>query len=58
MKIEDAIQIMEKSLKDAERLMKNPKISKLEKTEARAAKRAYAHCIGLMQAVIEKKGWA
>lgn len=58
MKIEDAIQIMQKSLQEAERLLKKPEVSKLEKTEARATKRAYAHCIGLMQAVIEKKGWA
>jgi len=58
MKIEDAIKIMEKSLQEAEVLLKKTQISKVEKTEARATKRAYAHCIGLMQAVMEKKGWA
>jgi len=58
MKFEDAIQIMEKSLQEAEQLMQDPKKSKLEKTEARAMKQAYAHCIGLVQAIIEKKGWA
>ena len=58
MKIEDLLEVLENSLDEAEAAMKNPKFSDKERIEARGNAKAYAHCIGLVKAVLEKKGWA
>lgn len=58
MKIEDVLKVLENYLREAENTVANPKLSKLERNEAKGAKKAYAHCIGLVKAVIEKKGWS
>ena len=57
MKIEDLLSIMENHLREAEGEVNNPDFSEMERSEARGAKQAYAHCIGLVKAVLEKKGW-
>jgi hypothetical protein len=48
---------LENHLREAEEAVKNPKLSKSEQSEAQGAKKAYAHCVGLIKAVLEKKGW-
>ena len=58
MKIEDVLKVLENYLHEAEDTVANPKLSRLERNEAKGAKKAYAHCIGLVKAVIEKKGWS
>ncbi len=58
MKIEDVLNIMENHLREAEEAVKNPKLSKSERSEAQGAKKAYAHCVGLVKAILVKKGWA
>lgn len=58
MKIEDALLIMRSNASDAEVKMRSRKVRVEERLEAMATKRAYAHCIGLLEAVIEKKGWS
>ena len=57
MKIEDLLSIMENHLREAERELNDTNFSEVERSEARGAKQAYAHCIGLVKAVLEKKGW-
>lgn len=57
MKIEDVLDVLENSLYEAEEKEKDPKFSQIERSEARGAKNAYAHCVGLVRAVLEKKGW-
>ena len=57
MRIEDLLGIMENHLHEAEREVSNPDFDEMERSEARGAKQAYAHCIGLVKAVLEKKGW-
>lgn len=57
MKIEDVLKIMEKNLLENEKAIKNPELSQKARTEAMGAKKAYAHCIGLVTAVLQKKGW-
>ena len=57
MKIEDILNTMENHLRGKEKELNNPDLSEMERSEARGAKQAYAHCIGLVKAVLEKKGW-
>ena len=57
MKIEDVMKVIEKYMHEAEKTSENPKLTVMERTEARGEKKAYAHCIGLVNAVLEKKGW-
>ena len=56
MKIEDVLKVLENSLHEAEDTAANPKLSRAERNEAKGASKAYAHCIDLVKAVIEKKG--
>ena len=58
MKIEDVLKVLENSLNEAQEAMKNPKLSGKERIEARGNEKAYAHCVGLVKAVLKKKGWA
>ena len=57
MKIEDVLNILENYLHEAEEAVENTKLSAMERSEARGAKTAYAHCVGLVKAALEKKGW-
>jgi hypothetical protein len=57
LKIEDILNAMENHLREAEEALNNPDFSEMERSEARGAKQAYAHCIGLVKAVLAKKGW-
>ena len=58
MKIEDVLHVIEDYLQKAEQTVRNTELSKMERIEARGARDAYAHAIGLLKAVIKKKGWA
>lgn len=58
MRIEDVLKVLENSLDEAEKAMKNPELSDKERIEARGNGKAYAHCVGLVKAVLKKKGWA
>ena len=55
MKIEDVLKVLENDLHEAEDTAANPKLSRAERNEAKGAGKAYAHCIDLVKAVIEKK---
>lgn len=57
MKIEEVLKLIEGYLRESEEAVKNPKLANLDRMEARGARSAYAHCIGLLKACIEKKGW-
>ena len=57
MKIEDVLKVIEEYMHEAEKVVENPKLSVMERSEAKGEKKAYAHCIGLIDAVLEKKGW-
>lgn len=57
MKIEDVMQVIENYMHEVEKAAENPKLSVIERSEAKGEKKAYAHCIGLLQAVLAKKGW-
>ena len=57
MKIEDVLEVLENSLHEAEEAMKNHQLSDKERIEARGNAKAYAHTIGLVEAVLKKKGW-
>ena len=57
MKIEDVMAVIENYMHEAEKAAENPKLTVMERSEAKGGKKAYAHCIGLLQAVLEKKGW-
>ena len=57
MKIEDILKVIENYMHEAEKTAENPKLSVVERSEAKGEKKAYAHCIGLVQAVLEKKVW-
>lgn len=57
MRIEDVLKVIEDYLRKSEEAVKNPALSNMERIEARGARNAYAHSIGLLKAVIEKKGW-
>jgi hypothetical protein len=56
-KIEDILTIMQQNLQQAEQAVSNTALSPKDRTEAIGAKKAYAHCINLIHAVLEKKGW-
>lgn len=56
MKIEAVLKKLKKYLREAENTVANPKLSKLERNEAKGAKKAYDRCIDLVKAVIEEKG--
>jgi len=56
-KIEDILTVIENYMHEAEKAAENPKLTVMERSEAKGEKKAYAHCIGLVQAVLEKKGW-
>ena len=58
MKIEDVVKVIEDYLQKAEASVKNQDLSNIERIEARGARDAYAHVIGLLKAVLVKKGWA
>ena len=58
MKIEDVLKLIENYLHEAELKAGNPSLPPAERNEAMGAKTAYAHCAGLIRAVLEKKGWA
>lgn len=57
MKIEDIMQVIENYMHESEKTAENPKLTVIERSEAKGEKKAYAHCIGLLQAALEKKGW-
>ena len=57
MKIEDVMEIMEISLRESDEAVKNSRLSPAARNEALGAKKAYAHCLGLLNAAILKKGW-
>ncbi|MGB5421502.1 MAG: hypothetical protein WBN03_05040 [Desulfobacterales bacterium] len=57
MKIEDVMEIMEISLRDADKAVKDSGLSQAARNEALGAKKAYAHCLGLLSAALQKKGW-
>jgi hypothetical protein len=56
-KIEEVMKVIENYMHEAEKAAENSKLSVVERSEAKGEKKAYAHCIGLVQAVLEKKGW-
>ncbi|MEN8781331.1 MAG: hypothetical protein ABF292_09465 [Desulfobacterales bacterium] len=57
MKIEDVMEIMEISLHEADEAVKDSRLSQAARNEALGAKKAYAHCLGLLKAALQKKGW-
>ena len=57
MKIEEVVKVIENYMHEAEKTAENPKLTVMERSEAKGEKKAYAHCIGLVKAVLAKKGW-
>ena len=57
MKVEDVLEVIEEYMHEAEKAVDNTKLSVMERSEAKGEKKAYAHCIGLINAVLIKKGW-
>ena len=57
MKIEDVMEIMEICLREADKSVKDSQLSQAARNEALGAKKAYAHCVGLLTAALQKKGW-
>ena len=57
MKIEDVMEIMEVNLREADKSVKDSQLSQAARNEALGAKKAYAHCLGLLNAALLKKGW-
>ena len=57
MKIEDVMKIMEISLRETDKAVKDSGLSQAARNEALGAKKAYAHCLGLLSAALQKKGW-
>ena len=57
MKIEDIMKMIENYMRESEKTAENSKLSVVERSEAKGEKKAYAHCIGLLHAALEKKGW-
>ncbi len=51
------MQIMEANLRQAEEALKDSALSQTARNEALGAKKAYAHCLGLLNAALQKKGW-
>ena len=58
MKIEDVVKVIEDYLQKAEASVKNQGLSNIERIEARGARDAYAHALGLLKAVLARKGWS
>jgi hypothetical protein len=56
-KIEDVMEIMVINLRQADEAVKDSQLSQATRSEALGAKKAYAHCIGLLTAALQKKGW-
>jgi hypothetical protein len=56
-KIEDVMEIMEINLREADEAVKDSGLSQAARNEALGAKKAYAHCLGLLNAALLKKGW-
>jgi len=56
-KIEDVMEIMEVNLRQADEALKDSGLSQAARNEALGAKKAYAHCLGLLNAALQKKGW-
>jgi hypothetical protein len=48
---------MEISLREADKAVKDTGLSQAARNEALGAKKAYAHCLGLLSAALQKKGW-
>ena len=57
MKIEDVMEIMEVNLREADKAVKDSQLAQAARNEALGAKKAYAHCLGLLNAALLKKGW-
>jgi hypothetical protein len=57
LKVEDVLDALENSLNEAEAALADTALSASERLEARGARKAYAHCVGLVKAVLEAKGW-
>ena len=57
MKIEDVMEIVESNLREADNAVKDSGLSQAARNEALGAMKAYAHCLGLLTAVLQKKGW-
>jgi hypothetical protein len=58
MKVEDALNIMKKSLVDAKKATKDPRLHVVKRIEAKSVVKAYAHCISLLSEILTKKGWS
>jgi hypothetical protein len=56
-KIEDVMEIMEVNLREADKSVKDSQLSQAARNEALGEKKAYAHCLGLLNAALLKKGW-
>ncbi|MGB5616547.1 MAG: hypothetical protein WBM78_06895 [Desulfobacterales bacterium] len=57
MKIEDVMEILENNLRETDKAVKDSQLSQAARNEALGAKKAYAHCLGLLSAALQKKGW-
>ncbi|MGD8270243.1 MAG: hypothetical protein PVH69_08715 [Desulfobacterales bacterium] len=57
MKIEDVMEILENNLRETDKAVKDSQLSQAARNEALGAKKAYAHCLGLLKAALQKKGW-
>ena len=51
------MEIMEISLREADKAVKDSQLSQAARNEALGAKKAYAHCLGILSAALQKKGW-
>ena len=51
------MEIMEVNLREADKSVKDSQLSQAARNEALGAKKAYAHCLGLLKAALQKKGW-
>jgi len=51
------MEIMEISLRESDEAVKDSRLSQAARNEALGAKKAYAHCLGLLNATLLKKGW-
>jgi hypothetical protein len=56
-KIEDVMEILENNLRETDKAVKDSQLSQAARNEALGAKKAYAHCLGLLKAALQKKGW-
>jgi hypothetical protein len=51
------MEVMETSIREADKAVKDSRLSQAARKEALGAKKAYAHCFGLLSASLQKKGW-